>query len=81
VPIRGDTECDLLIEISCDFNDRSLELSWLAGKLAAVHALTAETAEPSWSDAQESSSGALGPTEGDHDPQTSYAMMAVAFHY
>jgi len=44
-----------------------------AGNPAPVHALMAETAEPtlSASAAQVSSKGALGPTELDHEPQIS----------
>jgi hypothetical protein len=42
-----------------------------SGNPALVQALTADIAEPSGVGAHESSKGALGPTESDHEPQIS----------
>lgn len=41
------------------------------GNLAAFQAFNADTAEPTWTDAQVSFKGELGPTLGDQEPQTS----------
>lgn len=42
-----------------------------AGKPAAIHALTADEADPSFVFEQESSKGAFGPTVLEKEPQTS----------
>lgn len=59
-----------------------MKLAWLAGNPAAVHAATADVADPSFTGAQESSKGAFGPTPSvDQGPQTSYAMIAKPYRF